>query len=151
MGICITAMRRWLWRSRDSTSFAANLCTTLFAANLFTYLLWFAYVFSFAFWSILDGYDSCKNSIVVTFRRRVCLAALSRNFLRVLVDRSRSFWEDYITIDHAVNRSLCRAGVVTVRMFGVDYQFAVVNLVGESSRTVGCVGKSYIYEPLVVR
>jgi len=40
---------------------------------------------------------------------------------------------------------------VTVRRFGVDYQFAVVNLVGESSRTVGCVGKSYIYDPLVVR
>jgi len=49
------------------------------AANLFTYLLWVAYVFSFAFWSILDGYDSCK--IVL------CLAALSRN---LRVDRSRS-------------------------------------------------------------
>ena len=71
-------------------------------------------------------------------------------FLGVLVDLSRSF-EDYITIDHAVNRSLCRAGVGTVRMFGVVYQFAVVNLVSDSSRTVGCVGESYIYEPLVVR
>jgi len=40
---------------------------------------------------------------------------------------------------------------VTVCRFGVDYQFVVVNLVGESSRTVGCAGKSYIYDPLVVR
>ena len=41
------------------------------------------------------------------------------------------------------------ADVGTVRMFGVVYQFAVVNLVGDSSRTVGCVGESYIDEPLV--
>ena len=40
---------------------------------------------------------------------------------------------------------------MTVRRFGVEYQFAVVNLVGESSRTVGCAGKAYIYDPLVVR
>ena len=40
--------------------------------------------------------------------------------------------------------ALLVADVGTVRMFGVVYQFAVVNLVGDSSRTVGCVGESYI-------
>jgi len=39
---------------RDATSLAANWClTSLLAANLFTYLLWLLYMFSFAFWSIL--------------------------------------------------------------------------------------------------
>ena len=58
----------------DTVTFIAE---SSFAANLFTY----------AFWSILDGVDSGYN-VVVTFRSHVCLAALSRNLLGC---SSRSF------------------------------------------------------------
>ena len=51
----------------DSTLFAANLDLTSVAANLFTYLLWFIYRFSFAFWSIL-GVDPSR-----IFRSHVCV------------------------------------------------------------------------------
>ena len=100
-------LRRWGVTFLDSTSFAANL---------FTYLLWFIYRFSFAFWSVLEadlGVDSCR-----TFSSHVGLAALLGIFLCVLEDISRSF-EDYITVDHAVDRSLCRADFAAVRMYGV--------------------------------
>jgi len=72
--------------------------------------------FSFAFWSVLEadlGVDSCR-----TFSSHVGLAALLGIFLCVLEDISRSF-EDYITVDHAVDRSLCRADFAAVRMYGV--------------------------------
>ena len=39
---------------------------------------------------------------------------------------------------------------MSVRMCRVVDQFAGGELVGDSSRTVGCVGDSYIDEPLVV-
>jgi len=51
----------------------------------------------------------------------VCLAVLSSvpvDLSGVLIDFSRSF-EDYITVDHAVDRSLYRADFAAVRMYGV--------------------------------
>ena len=66
-----------VWRSRDATSFAANLCSTSLAAKLFTYLLWFIYRFSFAFWSslVVDRRRFIWNFPVAC----VCLAVLARN------------------------------------------------------------------------
>ena len=51
----------------------------------------------------------------------MCLAVLSSvpvDLSGVLIDFSRSF-EDYITVDHAVDHSLCRADFAVVRMYGV--------------------------------
>jgi len=73
--------------------------------------------------------------------------SLSGRFRGVQVDLSRSFG-DYIMIDHAVDRSLCSTSVRNVNL-GLFYQFAAVNLVGDFSRIVGCVGESYIHEALV--
>jgi len=95
---CVTLPRRFrlgivfggeVWRSSDSPSFAANWGWTSLAADLFTYLLWLIYMFSFAFWSIL-GVDS--SEILMVFRSHVGLAVLARNcFVCSGIDFSRSW------------------------------------------------------------
>ena len=52
-------------------------------------------------------------------------------------DISRNF-EDYITVDHAVDRSLV-SGLCGGTYVRGGTEFTVVNLVCDSSRTVGCV------------
>jgi len=51
---------------------------------------------------------------------------------------SRNF-EDYITVDHAVDRSLLLSGLCSGTYVRGGTEFTVVNLVCDSSRTVGCV------------
>ena len=71
-----------------------------------------------------------------------CLTYCLGNFRGVQVDVSRSFG-DYILIDHAVDRSLCRKSV-RERKFGVVSPVRCGELGCDGdyfSRTVGCVGE----------
>jgi len=103
-------------------------------------------MFSLAFWSIL-GVDSSR--IESSGCMCVSLSVLARNCFVCSGRRFSRNFEDYITVDHAVDRSLLLS-----RLCGGTYvrggtEFTVVNLVCDSSRTVGCVGESDIDEPLV--
>ena len=129
----------------DSTSFAASLCSALAAVDLFTYLLWFLYIVQFCIlvcfrcrfiWNLMNLPVTCRSGCLA----RYCFVCSRIDFSRKL--------DDYIMVDHAVNRSLGWADVLSVCMSGVVHRFAGGEF-GDSSWTVGCVGESYIDEPLV--
>ena len=57
------------------------------------------------------------------------------------------FWNKFL---HAVDHSLVSGRCDGTYVRGSSPNSPLVNLVGDSSRTVGWVGESYIDEPLVV-
>ena len=94
-----------------STKFCCELVLLIYCSLV--------YMFKFAFQVYFRQYLLlwCKSLPLKNFPVAWCLTYCLGNFRGVQVDVSRSFG-DYILIDHAVDRSLCRKSV-RERKFGV--------------------------------